>query len=59
MSRFSDIRLFLWTHGSARPDLGLPGLLVLLALGWAIEAIDHRYYSLLLGRRGQEAKEPR
>ena len=48
MSRFSDTRLLLWTHGSPRPDLRLPGLLVLLALGWAIEAIDHRYCSLLL-----------
>jgi hypothetical protein len=48
MSILDDVRLLMWTHGSARPDLGVPGLLVLLALGWGIEAIDHRYCSFLV-----------
>ncbi len=50
MKGISDVRLFLWTHGTARPDLGLPGLLVLLALGWSIDFVDDRYGSLLMRR---------
>ncbi|MEO8586766.1 MAG: hypothetical protein ABI584_11440 [Acidobacteriota bacterium] len=33
-----------------------PGWLVLLALGWRIEAIDERYFSVLLSRA--ERPEP-
>jgi hypothetical protein len=43
-----EVRLLMWTHGASRPDLRLPGLLVLLALGWAIEAMDDRYGSVLM-----------
>jgi hypothetical protein len=34
-----------------------PGWLVLLALGWTIEAIDERYYSVLLSR-AEQAQSP-
>lgn len=52
-----EVRLFMWTHGTSRPDLGLPSLLVLLALGWVIEAIDDRYGSFLVGRSEANPQE--
>ncbi len=57
MTPDDTVHLFLRTSGSPRPDLGLPGLLVLLARGWAIETVDYRYDSFLLGRPGVEANE--
>jgi hypothetical protein len=50
MRLVEEVLLLMWTHGSPRPDLGLPGLLVLLALGWSIEAVDERYGSFLVRR---------
>jgi len=41
-----DVRLFRWASLLSRS----PGLLVLLALGWTIEAVDERYHSVLLSR---------
>lgn len=45
-----EVRLFLWNHGATSPELCVPGLLVLLALGWVIEAVDDRYGSFLMTR---------
>ena len=44
--RIGDIRLFRRASALSRS----PGWLVLLALGWTIEAIDERYYSVLMSR---------
>jgi hypothetical protein len=50
MEEDGEVRLFMWTHGVSRRDLRLPGLLVLLTLGWSIEAVDDRYGSVLMSR---------
>ena len=47
--KVGDTRLFRWSSSLSRA----PGLLVLLALGWTIEAIDERYYSVLMSRAEQ------
>ena len=44
--KVGDVRIFRWASSLSRS----PGLLVLLALGWTIEAVDERYYSVLLSR---------
>jgi hypothetical protein len=44
--RIGDTRLFRRASALARS----PGWLVLLALGWTIEAVDERYWSVLLCR---------
>ena len=44
--KVGDVRVFRWASSLTRS----PGWLVLLALGWSIEAIDERYYSVLLSR---------
>lgn len=44
--KVGDVRLFRWASSLSRS----PGLLVLLALGWTIEAVDERYHSVLLSR---------
>jgi hypothetical protein len=46
-----DVRVF----RRASSLSGSPGWLVLLALGWTIEAIDERYFSVLMSR----AERPR
>lgn len=43
-----EARLFRWAHGRSLP--GSPGWLVLLALGWTVEAVDDRYGSVLMCR---------
>jgi hypothetical protein len=50
--KVGDTRLFRWASSLSRS----PGLLVLLALGWTIEAVDERYYSVLLNR--DECSQP-
>jgi hypothetical protein len=45
--KVGDVRLFRWASSLSRS----PGLLVLLALGWTIEAVDDRYWSVLLCRK--------
>ncbi len=42
--KIGDTRLFRWSSSLSRS----PSLVVLLALGWTIEAVDERYYSVLL-----------
>ena len=44
--KVGDVRLFQWASSLSRS----PGFLVLLALGWTIEAVDERYQSVLLSR---------
>ena len=44
--RIGDVRVFRRSSALSRS----PGWLVLLALGWTIEAIDERYYSVLMSR---------
>ena len=44
--KVGDVRLFRWASALSRS----PGLLVLLALGWTIEWIDERYWSVLMSR---------
>ena len=44
--KVGDVRVF----RRASVLSGSPGWLVLLALGWTIEAIDERYYSVLMSR---------
>jgi hypothetical protein len=44
-----DVRVFRRASALSRS----PGWLVLLALGWTIEAVDERYYSVLLSRAEQ------
>jgi len=53
--KVGDTRLFRWSSSLSRS----PGLVVLLALGWTIETVDERYYSVLLSRdeRSQSATE--
>jgi hypothetical protein len=50
-----DVRVFRRSSSLSRS----PGWLVLLALGWTIEAIDERYYSVLMSRaeRAQSTTE--
>lgn len=45
-------RLFRRTSGLYLP--GSTGWLVLLALGWTIEAVDERYWSVLMSREEPE-----
>jgi hypothetical protein len=47
--QIGDTRLFRRASALSRS----PGWLVLLALGWTIEAVDERYYSVLLSRAEQ------
>jgi hypothetical protein len=47
--RIGDVRVFRRSSDLSRS----PGWLVLLALGWTIEAVDERYYSVLLSRAEQ------
>ena len=51
--KVGDTRLFRWSSSLSRS----PGLV--LALGWTIETVDERYYSVLLSRdeRPQSATE--
>ena len=44
--RIGDVRVFRRASSLFRS----PGWLALLALGWRIEAVDERYYSVLLSR---------
>lgn len=44
--RVGDVRVFRRTSALSGP----PGWLVLLALGWTIEAVDERYFSVLMSR---------
>ena len=46
-----ETRVYRWAWGAARP-----GLVVLLALGWTIEAVDDRYGSVLMSQvEGRDA----
>lgn len=54
-----EARIFRWAYGRSSP--GSPGWLVLLALGWTVEAVDERYWSVLMSRPEvgtAPAKEP-
>lgn len=51
--KIGDVRVF--RRASALS--GSPGWLVLLALGWTIEAIDERYFSVLMSREDVEGTE--
>ena len=53
--RIGGVRVFRRTSSLS----GSPGWLVLLALGWTIEAVDERYFSVLLSRaeRAQSTTE--
>jgi hypothetical protein len=55
--RIGDVRVFRRASDLSRP----PGWLVLLALGWTIEAVDDRYWSVLMSReeRVSNSKEGR
>jgi hypothetical protein len=44
--RIGDVRVF----RQASSLSGSPAWLVLLALGWTIEAVDDRYWSVLMSR---------
>ena len=44
--KVGDVRLYRWASSLSRS----PGFLVLVALGWTIEAVDERYHSVLLSR---------
>jgi hypothetical protein len=44
--QIGDVRLFRRASALSRS----PGWLVLLALGWTIEAVDDRYWSVLMSR---------
>ena len=47
--RIGGVRVFRRTSSLS----GSPGWLVLLALGWTIEAVDERYFSVLMSRAEQ------
>jgi hypothetical protein len=47
--RIGDVRVFRRSSALSRS----PGWLVLLALGWTIEAVDERYFSILMSRAEQ------
>jgi hypothetical protein len=42
--------LFDYRYASATTHKGSPGWLVMLALGWKIENVDERYWSVLMRR---------
>ena len=42
----SDVRVYRWVSALSQA----PGWLVLLALGWTLEWIDERYWSVLMSR---------
>ena len=44
--KIGDVRVFRWASALS----GSPGWLILLALGWTIEAVDERYWSVLMSR---------
>lgn len=50
MRTTDEVSLLMWTNGASRPDLGLPGLLVLQTLAWTIGAINDRFGNSLIGR---------
>lgn len=49
--RVGSSRLFRWASSLS----GSPGWLLLLALGWTIEAVDERYFSVLMSREDSES----
>jgi hypothetical protein len=48
--KVGDVRIFRWASSLS----GSPGFLVLVALGWTIEAVDERYFSVLMSRDDSE-----
>jgi hypothetical protein len=48
----SDVRVYRWISSLSKG----PGILVHLALGWTLEWIDERYWSVLVSR--DDAPEP-